>query len=73
MRLRVNVAGGTRAGWRAPFIGKPLAWQCDCVVVVANPDVIHTANKIDLIHTVKKTQIGPLTACPDCGASRPRQ
>ena len=75
-----TVEDGTNAGWRNPFLGRALPWQCACVVADPAATCICYPGECPqgcepacprCKAGVRKTNIGPLAACPDCGERRP--
>jgi hypothetical protein len=60
--MRAFTQGGTNAGWRTPFAGAALPWQCDCdhTVEFGNGQT----------GRVRKTNPGFLANCLRCGGRR---
>lgn len=76
--MHANVKGGTNAGWRNPFQGNAMPWQCQCAVLIGcagprdercNPEPGMCACFDGA--TIAKTNPGYLNRCPDCGNRRP--
>lgn len=78
MRGHNHVKGGTNAGWRNPFAGAAMPWQCGCVVEQSCicypgecPQGCEPACPRCMTEPIRKTNIGALVKCPDCGTKRP--
>jgi hypothetical protein len=62
--LSVNTQGGTSAGWRNPFQGQPMPWQCQCLD-------FHAQIGKETANAFPRTNPGHLNRCTDCGTNRP--
>lgn len=79
MRGHNHVKGGTNAGWRNPFEGAAMPWQCRCEIEIGpgpHPSRGCTwptcyCDNVCPARKVRKTNIGALVKCPDCGTERP--
>lgn len=69
MTLNVRVAGGTDAGNRPPFAGKPKDWQCGCVTSCDSQRV--TLFGEPEVRAGVKVNPGYLARCSSCGERRP--
>lgn len=68
--MNVHTKGGTNAGWRNPFQGNAMPWQCACVVTRdPQPDVVRVDDPP--VVSIRKTNPGYLNRCSDCGERRP--
>lgn len=69
-----HVKGGTNAGWRNPFQGAAMPWQCDCTVSTRDCptcDLGDDDQECACFDRIAKTNPGYLTNCLDCGQRRP--
>ncbi len=71
--MDAHVKGGTNAGFRNPFQGRALPWQCRCELRYSCDacDDYSSVGDCTCGDVIRKTHPGYLKRCPDCHQARP--